>query len=66
MANLPLAERFIPLPRTAADGKRIWCVYDKERRGYSTYTCHSNYKSKRECQMAIVFWNVQKGESCFR
>ena len=60
MANLPLAERFIPLPRTTADGKRIWCVYDKERRGYSTY------KSKRECQMAIVFWNVQKGESCFR
>lgn len=32
MANLPLAERFIPLPRTTADGKRIWCVYDKERR----------------------------------
>lgn len=65
MANLPLAERFIPLPRTTADGKRIWCVYQLPT-GYSTYTCHSNYKSKRECQMAIVFWNVQKGESCFR
>ena len=51
MTNLPLAERFIPLPRTTADGKRAWCVYDRERRGYSTYTCHSNCKSKRECQI---------------
>lgn len=66
MAHLPLDDRFIPQPRTTVDGKQVWCVYDRERKGYSTYTCHGNYKSKRECQMAIVFWNVQKGERWFR
>ena len=66
MAHLPLDERFIPQPHTTVDGKQVWCVYDKERSNYSTYTCHGNYKSKRECQMAIVLWNVQKGEAWFR
>ena len=60
MTHLPLDDRFIPQPRTTVDGKKVWCVYDKERRDYSTY------KSKRECQMAIVLWNVQKGEAWFR
>ncbi len=66
MTHLPLDERFIPQPRTTVDGKQVWCVYDRERKGYSTYTCHGKYKSKRECQMAIVLWNVQKGEAWFR
>lgn len=66
MAHLPLDERFIPQSRTTVDGKRVWSVYDRERKCYSTYTCHSDYKSKRDCQMAIVLWNVQKGEAWFR
>ena len=66
MTHLPLDDRFIPQPRTTVDGKQVWCVYDRERKGYSTYTCHGTYKSKRECQMAIVLWNVQKGEAWFR
>jgi len=66
MRHLSLDERFVPRPRITVDGKQVWCVYDRERGAFSTYTCHCNYKSKRECQMAIVLWNVQKGEEWFR
>lgn len=66
MAHLPIDDRFIPQPRTTADGKQVWSVYDRVRRDFSTYTCHSDYKSKRDCQMAIVLWNVQKGEDWFK
>ena len=66
MAHLPLDDRFIPKSRLTVDGKQVWCVYDRERNGFSTYTCHGVYKSKRECQLAIVLWNVQRGEAWFR
>jgi hypothetical protein len=48
------------------DGKQYWCVYDRERGAFSTYTCHGRYRNRRECEMAIVLWNVQYGETYFR
>jgi hypothetical protein len=66
MQHIELDKRFVPKPRMNVDGVQVWCVYDLERDCFSTYTCHGNYKSKRECQMAIVLWNVQYGERWFR
>lgn len=45
--------RFIPMKRTAVDGVTWWCVYDRERRNWSTYMGHSKYKRKRDCIYAI-------------
>lgn len=66
MEHFPLNKRFIPKRCTTVDNKQVWRVYDLERKDYSAYTCHDNYKNRRECQMAIVFWNVQKREDWFR
>lgn len=66
MQHLKLDERFVPRPRLTVDGKQYWCVYDRERGAFSTYTCHGRYRNRRECEMAIVLWNVQYGETYFR
>lgn len=57
-------ERFIPSKRTALDGKVWWCVYDTKRNCYSTYICHSKYKTKKRCQEAINYSNpfIEKAE----
>lgn len=66
MTHLQLSERFIPTERIAVDGKVWWCVYDRERKAYSTFTCHGRYKNKKECQAAIDFWNGRYGEEYFK
>lgn len=66
MTHLPLNQRFVPAQRVAIDGKMWWCVYDKERKMFSPYTCHLKYKSKTECQSAIAFWNGRYGEAYFK
>ena len=49
--------RFVPLKRTALDGKVWWCVWDEEKDQWSTYVCHGKYKTKREAQYAIDKYN---------
>lgn len=66
MTHLPLEERFVPVKRVAPDGKAWWCVYDKERNQFSTYTCHPKCKSKKECQATFSFWNGRYGEAYFK
>lgn len=54
-------ERFIPMKRTALDGKVWWCVFDTKRMNYSTFTCHGKYKTKKLCKFYIDFYNSLRG-----
>lgn len=40
--------------RTAVDGKTWWAVFDTEKQKYSTLLCFGKYKTKRECEIAIM------------
>ena len=39
--------------RTALDGKEWWCVYDMDKKQWSTLVVFGRYKLKRDCQFAI-------------
>lgn len=45
--------------RTAIDGKMWWCVYDLELNKYSTLLCFGKYRTKTQCDTAILYF--QKG-----
>lgn len=45
---------FEPRQRTALDGKTWWYVWDKRENTWSTYISHGKYKTKKECQFAIL------------
>jgi len=53
---------FEPRKRIALDGKIWWCVYDLGRKIWSTYTCFGRYPRKKDCQLAIDYyqkeWNL--------
>jgi len=46
-------KQFEPRKRIALDGRLWWCVWDNMRRGWSTYTCHGKYKTRRAALIAI-------------
>lgn len=48
-----------PRKRTAIDGKMWWCVYDLELNKYSTLLCFGKYRTKTQCDTAILYF--QKG-----
>jgi len=66
MTHLPLEQRFVPAKRVAVDGTGWWCVMDKERKAFSTFTCHGKYRTKKECIAAIAFWNGRYGDEGFK
>lgn len=45
--------RFIPVKRTALDGKTWWVVWDCERGDYSTFLCHGKYSTRKDAEFAI-------------
>ena len=47
---------FIPMKRTALDGKVWWCVWDSLNKKWSSYICFGKYKLKRDCQFAIDYY----------
>lgn len=47
-------DKFIPTKRTAIDGKVWWCVYNANNHKFSTLLCFSKYRTKKDCQYAIV------------
>jgi hypothetical protein len=46
----------IPRRRIALDGKSWWCVYNVDKKEWSTLTCFTKYKTKFDCQYAIDCW----------
>lgn len=53
-------DRFIPVKRTALDGKIFWVVFDRKNNEYSTLLCFGRYKTKWECQFAIDKYESNK------
>lgn len=51
----------IPKRRTALDGKLWWCVYNLDKKEWSTLTCFGKYKTKGECMYAIESWEKREG-----
>ena len=49
--------RFVPSLRFALDGKAWYCVYDTQEKKYSSFLCHTKYKTKKACQRAIDYYN---------
>lgn len=43
--------------RTAIDNKIWWCVYNTDAMKWSTLLCFGKYKTKKECQFAIDYYN---------
>ena len=54
--------RFIPVKRAAVDNTVWWVVWDKLRKGYSSYIFHGKYKTRKECQDRIYYWNTEFGD----
>lgn len=54
-------DRFKPVKRTAIDGKVWWCVWDKMKCDWSTYTCHGRYKTKKAAWADIKYYNEAWG-----
>ena len=46
--------RYEPRKRTAIDGRTYWCVYDTLENKYSSMLCFTKYRTKKECQIAII------------
>ena len=44
---------FEPRQRIALDGKVWWMVYNRYKQEFSTLTCFGEYKTKKDCQLAI-------------
>ena len=55
--HLEPKERFQAQKRVWVDGKTWWCVYDLLLNGWSTYLCHGRYKTKKEAQANIDYYN---------
>ena len=47
-------QRYEPRKRTAIDGRVYWCVYDTLKNKYSLMLCFTKYRTKKECQIAII------------
>lgn len=43
----------VPRKRKALDGKVWWCVFNTNKKGWSTLTCFGKYRTEKECQYAI-------------
>ena len=49
--------RFTPIKKASLDGKKWWGVWDEKNGRLSTFICHGYYKTKKECQFYIDFYN---------
>ena len=47
-------ERYEPRKRTAIDGRVWWYVYDTIENRYSNLLRFAKYRTKKECQTAII------------
>lgn len=47
-------KRYEPRKRTAIDCRVYWCVYDTLENKYSSMLCFTKYRTKKECQIAII------------
>lgn len=47
-------QRYEPRKRTAIDGRVYWCVYDTLENKYSSLLCFIKYRTKKDCQIAII------------
>ena len=47
-------KRYEPRKRTAIDGRSWWYVYDTLENKYSNLLCFAKYRTKKECQIAII------------
>ncbi len=47
-------KRYETRKRTAIDGRIYWCVYDTLKNKYSSMLCFTKYRTKKECQIAII------------
>lgn len=47
-------KRFVPMERTALDGKTWWVVFDRLENRYSNLTCFGKYKTKKDCILGIT------------
>lgn len=45
---------FLPAKRTAIDGRSWWVVMDKEAHKYSPLLCFGKYRTRKECNSAIL------------
>ena len=54
-----MESRFVPMKRTALDGRVWWCVWDCLRGQYSTFLYHGKYKRKKDAQFAIDYYNLE-------
>lgn len=45
---------FAPAKRTAIDGRSWWVVMDKETNKYSPLLCFGKYRTRKECNAAIL------------
>lgn len=45
---------FAPAKRTAIDGRSWWVVMDKETHKYSPLLCFGKYRTREECNAAIL------------
>ena len=42
--------------RTALDGRTWWCIWDNEKRDWSSLTCFGKYKTKYGAEIAIKYY----------
>ena len=49
--------RFTPQKRFSLDGKTCWGIWDSQKGSFSTFIYHGYYKTKKECQFYIDFYN---------
>ena len=49
-----------PRKRTALDGKVWWCVFDTNKNDWCTLICFGKYKTRRECQIQIDWYKVDR------
>ena len=47
-------KRYEARKRTAIDGRAWWCAYDTLENKYSSLLCFAKYRTKKECQTAII------------
>lgn len=47
-------KRYEARKRTAIDGRVWWCIYDTLENKYSSLLCFAKYRTKKECQIAII------------
>lgn len=47
--------RFVPMKRTALDGKVWRCIYDTQMHCWSPFLCHGKYKTKKAALLQLEF-----------